>query len=99
MAWKNLKMRGQAFVVYKEATSSANAIRSMQGKNSVLAKVFICDCSGFPFYDKPMRLDFARGDSDIIAKMNGTFVERPRRPTGIASHSKTNLYSPMSQES
>jgi len=67
MAWKNLKMRGQAFVVYKEATSSANAIRSMQG---------------FPFYDKPMRLDFARGDSDIIAKMKGTFVERPRRPTG-----------------
>ena len=58
-----------------------------------------CDCSRFPFYDKPMRLDFARGDSDIIAKMNGTFVERPRRPTGIASHSKTNLYSPMSQES
>merc|ERR1719222_1556302 len=37
---------------------------------------------GFPFYDKPMRLDFARGDSDIIAKMKGTFVERPRRPTG-----------------
>merc|ERR1711971_1150103 len=67
MAWKNLKMRGQAFVVYKDNTSSANAIRSMQG---------------FPFYDKPMRLDFARGDSDIIAKMNGTFVERPRRPTG-----------------
>ena len=29
-----------------------------------------------------MRLDFARGDSDIIAKMKGTFVERPRRPTG-----------------
>ena len=39
-----------------------------------------------------MRLDFARGDSDIIAKMNGTFVERPRRPTGIASHSKTNVF-------
>ena len=29
-----------------------------------------------------MRLDFAKKDSDIIAKMNGTFVERPRRPTG-----------------
>ena len=41
--------------------------------------------SGFPFYDKPMRLDFARGDSGIIAKMNGTFVERPRRPTGISN--------------
>merc|ERR1719228_2453814 len=60
-------MRGQAFVVYKEETSATNAIRSMQG---------------FPFYDKPMRLDFAKKDSDIIAKMNGTFVERPRRPTG-----------------
>lgn len=67
MAWKNLRMRGQAFVVYKEETSATNAIRSMQG---------------FPFYDKPMRLDFAKKDSDIIAKMNGTFVERPRRPTG-----------------
>ena len=32
MAWKNLKMRGQAFVVYKDNTSSANAIRSMQGE-------------------------------------------------------------------
>ena len=38
--------------------------------------------AGFPFYDKPMRLDFAKQDSDIIAKMNGSFVERPRRPTG-----------------
>ena len=31
MAWKNLRMRGQAFVVYKEETSATNAIRSMQG--------------------------------------------------------------------
>jgi len=67
MAWKNLKMRGQAFVVYKEVASSTNAIRSMQG---------------FPFYDKPMRLDFAKSDSDIISKLNGTYVERPKRPTG-----------------
>ena len=29
-----------------------------------------------------MRLDFAKMDTDVIAKMNGTFVERPRRPTG-----------------
>ena len=90
MAWKNLKMRGQAFVVYKEATSSANAIRSMQGKNTVLAFKFFCP--GFPFYDKPMRLDFARGDSDIIAKMNGTFVERPRRPTGSTQTLGVNFY-------
>ena len=32
MAWKNLKMRGQAFVVYKDTASASNSIRSMQGK-------------------------------------------------------------------
>ena len=39
MALKTLKMRGQAFVVFRDLTSATNALRSMQG---------------FPFYDKPM---------------------------------------------
>ena len=39
VALKTLKMRGQAFVIFKEVNSAANALRSMQG---------------FPFYDKPM---------------------------------------------
>lgn len=39
IALKTLKMRGQAFVVFKEISSATTAIRSMQG---------------FPFYDKPM---------------------------------------------
>ncbi|KAL1773425.1 U1 small nuclear ribonucleoprotein A [Sigmodon hispidus] len=36
---QSLKMRGQAFVIFKEVSSATNALRSMQG---------------FPFYDKPM---------------------------------------------
>jgi len=40
-AKKSLKMRGQAFVIFKEISSATNALRSMQG---------------FPFYDKPMVL-------------------------------------------
>lgn len=36
---RSLKMRGQAFVIFKEISSATNALRSMQG---------------FPFYDKPM---------------------------------------------
>jgi len=36
---RNVKMKGQAFVIFKEVNSAANALRSMQG---------------FPFYDKPM---------------------------------------------
>ena len=37
---------------------------------------------GFPFYDKPMRIAFAKTDSDAIAKMKGTYMERPKRPAG-----------------
>ncbi|KAM5146223.1 U1 small nuclear ribonucleoprotein A [Mantella aurantiaca] len=61
---RNLKMRGQAFVIFKEISSATNALRSMQG---------------FPFYDKPMRIQYSKTDSDIIAKMKGTFVERDRK--------------------
>ncbi|KAK6191436.1 hypothetical protein SNE40_003127 [Patella caerulea] len=64
VALKTLKMRGQAFVIFKEVNSAANALRSMQG---------------FPFYDKPMRISFSKKDSNIIAKMKGTYVEEPRR--------------------
>lgn len=39
VALKTLKLRGQAWVIFKEINSATNALRSMQG---------------FPFYDKPM---------------------------------------------
>jgi len=61
VALKTLKMRGQAFVVFKDIPSATKALRSMQN---------------FPFYDKPMRIQFARGKSDIVAKIDGTFVEK-----------------------
>lgn len=61
IASRTLKMRGQAFVVFKEISSATNALRSMQG---------------FPFYDKPMRIAYSKTDSDVVAKMKGTFVER-----------------------
>jgi len=64
VALKTLKMRGQAFVIFKELNSATNALRSMQG---------------FPFYDKPMRINYCKKDSDVIAKMKGTFVERPKK--------------------
>jgi len=67
VALKTLKMRGQAFVIFKEISSATNALRSMQG---------------FPFYDKPMRIGYSKTDSDIIAKMKGTFQERPKKAVG-----------------
>jgi RNA recognition motif-containing protein len=39
VASKTLKMRGQAFVVFKDVASATNAMRQ---------------CQKFPFYDKPM---------------------------------------------
>jgi len=64
VALKTLKMRGQAFVVFKDIPSATRAMRSMQN---------------FPFYDKQMRIQFAKGKSDIIAKMDGTFVEKVKK--------------------
>lgn len=64
VALKTLKMRGQAFVIFKEIASASNALRTMQG---------------FPFYDKPMRINYSKGDSDVIAKAKGTFKERPKK--------------------
>lgn len=64
VALKTLKMRGQAFVIFKEISSATNALHTMQG---------------FPFYDKPMRIAYSKSDSDVIAKIKGTFKERPKK--------------------
>ena len=67
VAIKTIKMRGQAFVVFGDINSAANALRSMQG---------------FPFFDKPMRIQFAKGQSHLIAKRLGTYVEpKPKEET------------------
>ncbi|CAB3993417.1 U1 small nuclear ribonucleo A, partial [Paramuricea clavata] len=65
VAMKTLKMRGQAFVAFADIASATNALRSMQG---------------FPFYDKPMRIQYAKSKSDAIAKLQGTYVPREKRP-------------------
>ena len=66
-------MRGQAFVIFQDITAATTAAKSMQG---------------FPFYDKPMRIAFAKTDSDLIAKKKGTFQERPKRPPGESKKNK-----------
>ncbi|CAL8085169.1 unnamed protein product [Calicophoron daubneyi] len=67
---KSVKMRGQAFVVFDEINSATTALRAMQG---------------FPLYEKPMRIQFAKIDSDVIAKRKGTFVERPKASSKAAA--------------
>merc|ERR1719310_2372178 len=50
---KSLRRRGQAWIIFKEVSSATNALKSLQG---------------FPFYNKPMRITFAKTKSDVIAK-------------------------------
>ncbi|XP_034045206.1 U2 small nuclear ribonucleoprotein B'' [Thalassophryne amazonica] len=64
VAMKTMKMRGQAFVVFKELTAATNALRQLQG---------------FPFYNKPMRIQYAKTDSEVIAKVKGTFGDKEKK--------------------
>merc|ERR1719188_2694739 len=61
---KSLKRRGQAWIIFKQSSSATNALKSLQG---------------FPFYNKPMRINYARSKSDAVAKSDGTYVERPKK--------------------
>ncbi|XP_037069175.1 U1 small nuclear ribonucleoprotein A-like isoform X2 [Pollicipes pollicipes] len=58
VALKTPKMRGQAFIAFKEIGNATNALRSMQG---------------FPFYDKPMRIQYGKSESDAVSKLKGTY--------------------------
>uniref|UniRef100_A0A5B7A415 RRM domain-containing protein n=1 Tax=Davidia involucrata TaxID=16924 RepID=A0A5B7A415_DAVIN len=64
VALKTAKLRGQAWVVFSEVTAASNAVRQMQN---------------FPFYDKPMRIQYAKTKSDCVAKADGTFVPRDKK--------------------
>lgn len=62
---KSYRLRGQAFIIFRDIESAAKALRTMQG---------------FYFYDKPMRIQYAKTESDTITKQKGTFVQRPAKP-------------------
>ncbi|CAN8285842.1 unnamed protein product [Cochlearia groenlandica] len=64
LAFKTLKHKGQAWLVFENAESASTAISKM---------------NGFPFYDKSMRIQFAKTKSDVVAKADGTFVPREKR--------------------
>ncbi|ESN91088.1 hypothetical protein HELRODRAFT_186191 [Helobdella robusta] len=61
VAMKTMKMRGQAFIIFKEISSANVAMRAL---------------NGYPFYDKPMRIQYSKKESEVISRMRGTFVEK-----------------------
>ncbi|RHZ85453.1 hypothetical protein Glove_65g81 [Diversispora epigaea] len=63
VARDSLRMRGQAFVVFKEQDSAISAIKGVQG---------------FALQGKPMVIQYARTKSDAIAKLDGTIEDNKR---------------------
>ncbi|EDQ91398.1 uncharacterized protein MONBRDRAFT_6131 [Monosiga brevicollis MX1] len=57
VALKTNKMRGQAFIVFKDVGCASNALRSMQK---------------FPLFDKPMSIQYAKAKSYATMKEDGT---------------------------
>lgn len=55
IAHKNIKMRGQAFVVYESLDAAQAAVSSLQSESKVL-------------FDKPLHVSFAKTKSDAIVK-------------------------------
>lgn len=62
-AKKNIKMRGQAFVIFKDAETAESAIDTLQN---------------YMFYGKPMKLDFAKQKSVIIQQTLGQVDEEAK---------------------
>lgn len=57
IAKRNLKAKGQAFIVFEDADSASAAIDELQG---------------FDLFDKPMTLEFAKTPSDATVKAQGS---------------------------
>eukprot|EP01027_Heterolobosea_sp_BB2_P007613 GEZU01011312.1.p1 GENE.GEZU01011312.1~~GEZU01011312.1.p1 ORF type:complete len:236 (-),score=85.08 GEZU01011312.1:173-880(-) len=64
VASRTLKLRGQAWVAFKDINAAAAAIKKM---------------NGFYFYEKPMVVEYAKSKSDAHAKLDGTYPEQKRK--------------------
>ncbi|KAL8677787.1 MAG: hypothetical protein Q9224_006060 [Gallowayella concinna] len=58
VALKTKNMRGQAHIVFRDVQASTQAMRALQG---------------FDFFGKEMKIQYGKGKSDAIAKLDGTY--------------------------
>ena len=61
VALKTSRLRGQAWIVFEDIGSATRAMRGLQS---------------FPFYDKPMRIAFAKTKSRAVAIEDGTYKHK-----------------------
>ncbi|KAJ3084517.1 RNA recognition protein [Rhizoclosmatium globosum] len=65
---KTEKMRGQAFVVFRDVTGATAALRALQG---------------FPFFERPLKIEYAQSKSNAVALLEGKVAPRKEK-TGAA---------------
>lgn len=65
VAMSSFWRRGQAWIVFKDETAATAALNGMQG---------------FVYHGQPLHINYALAKSDIVAKEDGTFTERPAGP-------------------
>eukprot|EP00003_Mantamonas_plastica_P020399 TRINITY_DN3293_c0_g2_i5.p1 TRINITY_DN3293_c0_g2~~TRINITY_DN3293_c0_g2_i5.p1 ORF type:complete len:219 (+),score=76.28 TRINITY_DN3293_c0_g2_i5:40-696(+) len=60
VARRSLRMRGQAFIIFKELQSATNAMRELQGME---------------FLGKNLIIEYAKDKSDFVANLDGTLTQ------------------------
>jgi RNA recognition motif-containing protein len=81
VAVKTEQMRGQAHIVFKDVQASTQAMRALQG---------------FEFFGKPMKIVYAKGTSDVIARLRGTYnapVTASGQATGVSTDLQKSIFS------
>ncbi|KAJ8768631.1 hypothetical protein K2173_023535 [Erythroxylum novogranatense] len=84
VALKTPKLRGQAWVCFSELTAASNAVRQMQG---------------FPFYDKPMRIQYAKTKSDCLAELEGIYDPNAKKKRKQEEKAERKKYAEERQQS
>ncbi|KAJ9212244.1 hypothetical protein DTO166G4_6188 [Paecilomyces variotii] len=78
VAMKTAKMRGQAHIVFRDVQSSTQALRALQG---------------FDFFGKEMKIVYAKGSSNVIAKLRGTYVGPiSQAPAGVSTDLQKSIF-------
>ncbi|KAK5683796.1 hypothetical protein LTS12_029133, partial [Elasticomyces elasticus] len=76
VAMKTQKMRGQAHIVFKDIQASTQAMRALQG---------------FDFFGKEMKITYAKGTSDVLARLRGTYNLAAIGPSAVPGAAFTDL--------
>lgn len=76
VALKTIKMRGQAFIAFKDIADSAAAMRSLQR---------------FVFYDRPLHISYAKKKSNIFKSPHDDIYPNKRPSSDIEENDEGTL--------